>query len=196
MAIIYRNEDFLPKEEINEDTIYLLEGEKSAFATSAIEFFSGLHSKQKEKPLFALDYPLPEYWSINSNGKKSATIVANGKEKGTIWMKEPYEDQFVDCIEWVCSDNQRVVDYFDQYGNRYKQQTFQNEDCIITQYFSSLAKPFLSVQHTLGYISLTYKQETMWFTNEKEFYLFFIDCIKEKEKVNLDPSVLSYMDPY
>ncbi len=109
----------------------------------------------KEKDLYYVFLPVPEYWDIRVDGYHGA-VVNMGEKKATIFFKPPIEKRFVQRVEWNTSAG--VVyktDYYNRYGYVYCTEYFNSDGTSrMKEYYTSQHKLVASKNSSNGVVTL------------------------------------------
>lgn len=128
------------------------------------------NDKSNISPLFALKVEVPEYWSINM-GYDKATIWDRGIQRGVINYLN-FDEWTVSSVEWWdVKENIISKDYYGEDGLRFKQEIFDSEKVVSTQYYNQKGDLIMIEDKENNLFSLftenmsfLYNEEQLWHT--------------------------------
>ena len=128
------------------------------------------NDKSNISPLFALKVEVPEYWSINM-GYDKATIWDRGIQRGVINYLN-FDEWTVSSVEWWdVKENVISKDYYGEDGLRFKQEIFDSEKVVSTQYYNQKGDLIMIKDKENNLFSLfienmsfLYNEEQLWHT--------------------------------
>lgn len=149
--------------------------------------------KERFKPLYFNEVPVPEYWEIKGDNK-SAKIMDKGKIRGKIiYKKNIGQSRIVDKVEWLSEDGQlKYVDFYNQQGFRFAQLLYDEFKMkILKRYFDKENNVVIVENFVTKDIILNYNDKNLFFNNKKEFYSYYLSQL-EVPKNHILINSLSY----
>lgn len=137
------------------------------------------NDKSNISPLFALKVEVPEYWSINM-GYDKATIWDRGIQRGVINYLN-FDERTVSSVEWWdVKENVISKDYYGEDGLRFKQEIFDSEKVVSTQYYNQKGDLIMIEDKENNLFSL-FTENMSFLYNEKQLWHTCVNFINDTD---------------